>query len=493
MKWGWILLGLLPLAAGFNSFQGRPRQPHIQYKNVATPVPQPSAPYGLAVSSYDSTDISLEWAGGTGYDGQLVQRCSGASCSNFSTIKDLSPASNSWEDTGLTEGTSYSYRVANYRSGRLSDWTSTVSQVTSAAPTPTPTPTVTPTPTPSPTPATGTPPAPANFTATTASTSQIDLTWDDTTGETVYVLFRCTGIDCAEKTGIAGPAADSTSTSDTGLDPGTIYCYDIAGVNGNGVGAHSNEAGDITLTPTPTPSPTPTATPTPLPTATPTATPAPGGCSESESTTGASAAWCLSEASGAVVDSVASISLSATGSPSYSVEYGAPYSGYDPGITISGTQGFSTTDSQSALAAGTGDFNIQWLATKQAMSQTPEIVFAMTTDSTDGIRCEWNTVAFERIRCVVYNSAYDYTTCTWNNTTTQAIPGTSTEHLYEVRGDRDGNLDLYIDDSLQSGGCAMTSTSGDDIGAPGFYLGHLGSGSYAYGGTIFWWRMKKTL
>jgi hypothetical protein len=94
-------------------------------------------------------------------------------------------------------------------------------------PTPTPTPTPIPTPTPTPTPIpTPTPPTtPTGFAVTTASASQINLSWDASTGATSYKIY---------KSGSYLKTVTTTSTSDTGLTSSTNYCYYVIANNSAG-------------------------------------------------------------------------------------------------------------------------------------------------------------------------------------------------------------------------------------------------------------------
>src|SRR5207253_7362256 len=67
------------------------------------------------------------------------------------------------------------------------------------------------------------PPTPTGFTATATSTSQINLTWNASTGATQYEVFRASaGSPYATRTTTAG-----TTFSDTGLTPGAAYVYKV--------------------------------------------------------------------------------------------------------------------------------------------------------------------------------------------------------------------------------------------------------------------------
>jgi Fibronectin type III domain len=95
----------------------------------------PTAPTNLLASSASSTQINLSWTASTdnvGVTGYRVERCQGAGCSNFTQI--ATPTGTSFNDTGLTPSTSYSYRVrAADAAGNLSGYSNTASATTQAS------------------------------------------------------------------------------------------------------------------------------------------------------------------------------------------------------------------------------------------------------------------------------------------------------------------------------------------------------------------------
>ena len=82
-----------------------------------------------------TTQINLSWTASTdnvGVTGYKVERCSGAACANFAQI--ATPTATTFNDTGLTASTSYSYRVrANDAAGNNSGYSNTASATTAAA------------------------------------------------------------------------------------------------------------------------------------------------------------------------------------------------------------------------------------------------------------------------------------------------------------------------------------------------------------------------
>jgi len=95
------------------------------------------------------------------------------------------------------------------------------------------------------------PVAPSNLTATAVFTTQINLSWQDNSGDE-------SGFRIERKTGASGTYAQIATTStniatysDTGLSPSTTYYYRVRAYNTIGDSAYSNEASATTLSPPP--------------------------------------------------------------------------------------------------------------------------------------------------------------------------------------------------------------------------------------------------
>ncbi len=172
----------------------------------------PTAPGTPVPSVVSSSQINLSWPAATdnvGVTGYLLERCQGAGCSTFTQI--ATPASASFNDTGLSPATSYSYRVrATDAAANLSPYSTVASATTSAASD------------------TQAPTAPGTPVPSVIGSSQINLSWPaatDNVGVTGYLLERCQGANCSTFTQIATPA--SASFNDTGLSPATSYSYRV--------------------------------------------------------------------------------------------------------------------------------------------------------------------------------------------------------------------------------------------------------------------------
>ncbi len=95
----------------------------------------PTAPGGLTATAASTRQINLSWTASTdnvGVTGYKVERCSGAACSNFAQV--ATPTTTTFNDTGLTASTSYSYRVrATDAAGNLSPYSGTATASTPAS------------------------------------------------------------------------------------------------------------------------------------------------------------------------------------------------------------------------------------------------------------------------------------------------------------------------------------------------------------------------
>jgi fibronectin type 3 domain-containing protein len=216
------------------------------YSNGATAVTEesadttaPTAPGSPNAVAASASQIDLSWTASTdavGVTGYSVERCQGAGCSSFSEI--AAPAATGYGDTGLTDNTSYSYRVrARDAAGNWSLYSPTTSATTPD----------------------GTPPTtPTSLAASTADSSQINLSWvasTDNVAVTGYSVERCQGVGCVGFAPVAAPTG--TSYSNTGLAANTSYSYRVRATDAVGNwSSYSSVATAVTAPPVDTTPPT---------------------------------------------------------------------------------------------------------------------------------------------------------------------------------------------------------------------------------------------
>jgi carboxypeptidase T len=188
----------------------------------------PAAPGNLAAAAVTYSQINLAWTDSDIEAGYKIERCTGEGCSDFAQIATVGANVTSYQNTGLTASTSYTYRVRANNAIGDSPYSNEASAVTPALPLP--------------------PATPTNLTATATSTSQINLAWTDAAdNETGFKIERCTGSGCTSFTQIATVGANVTGYSNSGLAASTTYTYRVRATNTGGDSSYSNEASATTL------------------------------------------------------------------------------------------------------------------------------------------------------------------------------------------------------------------------------------------------------
>ncbi|MFA5941569.1 MAG: fibronectin type III domain-containing protein [Sinimarinibacterium sp.] len=178
----------------------------------ATPADPPPAPTNLTATPGNS-QVTLNWGASDGATSYNVYQGTSA---GGATLVATGVTGTNRTVTGLTNGTTYFFKVAAINAGGAS---SPFSNAASATPQ-------------------GPPPAPTNLSAT-AGNGQVTLNWAASTGATSYNVYQGTsaGAETLLATGIAG-----TGRIVTGLSNGTTYYFKVAAVNANGTSPLSNEA-----------------------------------------------------------------------------------------------------------------------------------------------------------------------------------------------------------------------------------------------------------
>src|SRR4029450_6618698 len=148
----------------------------------ATTITLPAALSSLTATAASGTQINLAWTDNSNNeDGFRVERCQGAGCSNFTEIATVGPNVVSYQNTGLTAGTTYQYQVRAYNTAGNSAYSNTGSATTISLPA-----------------------APSSVTATAATRTEISLAWtDNSSNEDGFRVERCQGAGCSNFTEIA--------------------------------------------------------------------------------------------------------------------------------------------------------------------------------------------------------------------------------------------------------------------------------------------------
>lgn len=198
------------------------------YSTDVPPSTVPQPPTGLASSAVSSSRINLSWNapsndGGSPVTGYKIERS--ASGGAFSVlVANTGSAGTAHSDTGLSAGTTYTYRVSAINAVGSSSPSNTASAATLSVPS-----------------------KPTSLAATAFSFSQIDLSWvapSSSGGSAItgYNIERSGDGGSTWGTVASNTGTTATEYSDTGLAPSTTYTYRVSAINAVGTGLPSDSA-----------------------------------------------------------------------------------------------------------------------------------------------------------------------------------------------------------------------------------------------------------
>ncbi|MGI0088645.1 MAG: fibronectin type III domain-containing protein [Nitrosotalea sp.] len=207
------------------------------YYSTST-VPHP--PTGLTATAASSSQINLSWNapssnGGSAITGYMIERSTDGGTTWSTVQSNTGTTATTYSDTGLAQGATYAYRVSAINNVGTSTPSNTSSATTFTVPQP-----------------------PAGLKATSASSSEIDLSWtvpSSNGGSTItgYEIERSTDSGTTWSTVVANTGSTSTAYSDSGLAHNTIYTYRVSAINAVGISTPSNTTSARTFDTVPTP------------------------------------------------------------------------------------------------------------------------------------------------------------------------------------------------------------------------------------------------
>ncbi len=182
----------------------------------------PATPTNFSVQGVSGTEIDLAWTDSTGAAHYQIER-SLDGLHNWTTLSGtVAPGTQSYHDTGLNPGTSYSYRIEALDAGGASIATAVAAGLTS-------------------------PDAPTNLTATPISAGEIDLAWDAMSNADHYIVSVTTG----GVTTVLNNHVGTTTYHDLTTTGGTGYTYHVVAVNATGNSSASDTSTVTTVPATP--------------------------------------------------------------------------------------------------------------------------------------------------------------------------------------------------------------------------------------------------
>jgi uncharacterized protein len=194
------------------------------YSNVAeatTHVVVPAAPSDLTVTAVTANSISLSWYDNSNNEtGFKIERRTANT--NYTQVATVGANVTTYTNTGLSNNTTYYYRVKAYNNSGDSVYTNIVNATT-----------------------TNLPAAPTNLVVTSVTTNRINLAWtDNATNESGFKIERKTAGGSYSQ--IATVGANVTSYSSTSLSNNTTYYYRVRAYNSYGNSGYSDEVGATT-------------------------------------------------------------------------------------------------------------------------------------------------------------------------------------------------------------------------------------------------------
>jgi hypothetical protein len=192
-----------------------------------SPPSAPAAPTGLSATSASDSAIDLTWADQSSNERTFgIERKTGAS-GTYAPIATVIANTTTYGDSGLSEGTTYYYRVKATNIGGDSAFSNESSALTYLA-------------------------APAGLSATASSSSQVDLGWtNQSVTDTRILIERKTGAS-GTYTQIDNVSASSTAYGDNTVTAATTYYYRLKATNPSAGSLYSNEANATTPGDSPT-------------------------------------------------------------------------------------------------------------------------------------------------------------------------------------------------------------------------------------------------
>jgi hypothetical protein len=183
--------------------------------------PAPAAPTTLTVAGRTTTTLNLTWKDQSANESSFdIERKTGSTWAHLMTV----PAnSTGYQDSGLSPGASYVYRVRSTNAGGPSDWSNEATGITLPLPSTKPT-----------------------LSAGAVSQTEIGLTWQDP-GQ------KAAGFEIQRREGagawllMAAVGASPQTWADTRLMANTAYTYRIRGTNDGGASDWSDELTVTTL------------------------------------------------------------------------------------------------------------------------------------------------------------------------------------------------------------------------------------------------------
>ncbi len=190
----------------------------IAYANTLPP----ADPTGLTATTVSGTQIDLAWTNNAPSAVTMrIERCTGASCSNFAEIAVVPAAQVTYADVGGADpvalNNSYRYRVRAQNAADVSSYSNEAAANTMQAA------------------------APTLVVATTLAGPAVSVAWNTSAGPGVtgYEIQRCTGVGCSTFSSLVSLGSSAVDYADASVVVGADYRYRVRALNVVGAGPFS--------------------------------------------------------------------------------------------------------------------------------------------------------------------------------------------------------------------------------------------------------------
>ena len=184
---------------------------------LTTTPPIPAAPSRLTATATSSSTIALSWRDNANNEiGTRMERSVGSN-HNYAFLTNVGANITAFTDTGLVDGTKYSYRVRAFNTGGSSTYSNQRFATTPLA-------------------------SPTSLTLTVVSSSQVNLNWtDNSMSETAYLIER-KETSSGNYSQIGSVGMNVQSYTDTyNFAPGKAYYYRVRAAKGTIYSGYSNQ------------------------------------------------------------------------------------------------------------------------------------------------------------------------------------------------------------------------------------------------------------
>src|SRR5262249_54821528 len=189
--------------------------------STTTP-PIPIPPSGLTATATSSSTIDVGWTDNAINEiGQRIERSVGSKA-NYAFLTNVDDNITTFTDDHLVDGTQYYYRFMAFNTGGFSNYSNERSAITTLN-------------------------SPTSLSATTVSSSQINLAWTDNSSSESGFKIERSPVDNSNYTQVATVGANITSYSDTGLNEATKYYYRVRAYNAVATSGYPDEKNATTF------------------------------------------------------------------------------------------------------------------------------------------------------------------------------------------------------------------------------------------------------